>query len=338
MTRGRLRTRWRVAFCGLAGLFLIVVGAIAWIATRPVKAAEIAEPGPSGVRINAAGVYGNFYPSPLRGRRPAVLLLGGSEGGLGRDVRAEAMLLRAAGFNVLHLAYFNAPGRPERLVDVPLESFFHGLDWLKARRGVDPGAIGIVGYSKGAEAALLVATRYRGLRAVVAGMPSSVVWDGMSLRSYLFGGVSSWSVGGSPLPSLPYGAGDGGKALLPRFLNGLAALDQHREAVIPVERFAGRIMLVCGGRDTLWPSCLMADQVGSRLRAWGRPPVTLLRYPLAGHGVMGAPLTADDAALRKWSVLGGTANANATARRDGWPRIVAFLRGALKTEAYITER
>ena len=85
----------------------------------------------------------------------------------GRDVREQALRLQDAGFSVLHLAYHNAPGKPAKLVNVPLEDFYRGLDWLKRQPGIDADRIGIVGYSKGAEAGLLVATRYPGIRAAV---------------------------------------------------------------------------------------------------------------------------------------------------------------------------
>lgn len=81
---------------------------------------------------------------------PGVLLLGGSEGGLHER---DARVLAAEGFTVLALAYFGAPGLPPGLVDVPLEYFSRGLDLLAARA---PGRLGVLGGSRGGEAALLV--------------------------------------------------------------------------------------------------------------------------------------------------------------------------------------
>ena len=57
---------------------------------------------------------------------------------------------------------------------MPLELFDRALGWLKAQEEVDGARLAIVGGSKGAEAALIVASRHPELRAVVAGMPSSV--------------------------------------------------------------------------------------------------------------------------------------------------------------------
>jgi hypothetical protein len=335
-----MRRRWKIALGVVVSIVAVAAATFLWLMLKPARPAAIVMPGPPGKRIDDGLVFGNYFPSRLPGRVPAILLLGGSEGGLGQDIVAEAKLLQLAGFNVLQLGYFNVPGRSSKLDHVPLETFLRALEWLKRRADVEPDAIGIVGYSKGAEAALLVATRYPGIRAVVAGMPSSVVWDALSIRGFVFG-TSSWTVDGRELPSLSYGSGDGKRELLPRFVNALATLERHPETVIPVERYRGALMLVCGEKDTLWPSCPMARQIVRRAATGGRPAPQLLAYPHAGHGVMGAPADRTDRAIRKWSVLGGDADGNAAARKDGWPRIVAFLRDSLKArtrDVYARER
>ncbi|WP_158266348.1 acyl-CoA thioester hydrolase/BAAT C-terminal domain-containing protein [Allosphingosinicella deserti] len=323
-----MKRRWKIAI-GVV-LFLVVAagGLFAWNLLKPAKPAEIVDAGTTGRRIDEGGLFANYFTAG-QARRPGILLLGGSEGGLGKDLKLQALLLQKAGYNVLHLGYFNVPGKHSKLERVPLEHFYRGLDWLKARPEVDGTALAIVGYSKGAEAALLVATRYPGVRAVVAGMPSNVVWDGLSGPAILFGGISSWSQGGTPVPSLAYGSGDGSKDLLPVFVNALAELGKHPETEIPVERFAGRLLMVCGERDLLWPSCPMGRAVEARARKAGRPAVQLLTYPEAGHAVMGAPLPPEHKTMRHWATIGGTAQANAAARADSWPKVVAFLDATL---------
>lgn len=183
----------------------------------------------------------------------------------------------------------------------------------------------IVGYSKGAEVGLLVATRYPGIRVVVLGMPSSVVWDGMSGVNYLFGSFSSsWSENGRSVPHLAYKGFPDKTGLLPVFVNGLKELSKNQTAIIPVEKFKGRLMVVCGQDDTVWPSCPMTDQIVSRVKTRGGPDIEVLRYNGAGHGVMGAPY-GDPKWLEYWSQMGGTKKGNAAARKDSWPKIMAFL-------------
>jgi hypothetical protein len=161
-------------------------------------------------------------------------------------------------------------------------------------------------------------------------MPSSVVWGGLSGPSYIFGGISSWSEDGEELPSLDYGAADETDHLLPRFTNALATLADHPETIIPVERYGGRLLMVCGGSETLWPSCPMAAQISARAGQHGGPETQLLTYPEAGHGVMGAPWPASDPRWAQWGAMGGTREGNIAARADSWPKVVRFLDETLK--------
>jgi len=108
---------------------------------------------------------------------------------------------------------------------------------------------------------------------------------------------------------------------------------QHPDAVIPVDRITGPILLVCGEADSLWPSCPMADQIVERLKSGHRPAATLLRYKDAGHQVFGTPVTLPVGATTSnaWlASLGGTPEGNMAARADGWPKVEAFLKAALK--------
>lgn len=328
-----MKPKWKIALGTLATLVVTGAGGMAWMIAQPPRPAKIVDAGPTGQRISGGGILANYFPAKGEGAHPAILLLGGSEGGLSKDMRALALLLQAEGYSTLQLAYHNAPGKPARLNNIPLETFYRGLGWLKARPGVDAARIGIIGYSKGAEAGLVVATRYPGVRAAVLGMPSSVVWDGAAPQNYLFGSFSSsWSEGGQPTAHLAYKGRPGNDSLMPVFVNGLKELDANPAAIIPVERFKGRLMLVCGEAEALWPSCPMAGQIAARAKAMGAAAPTLLRYKDAGHGVMGAPFT--DAKTRKfWTRFGGGSEAgNAAARIDSWAKIAVFLNAELGPE------
>ena len=287
-----------------------------------------ADPAPEGVRIDQDGVLANYFAAPGQGRRPAVIVLGGSEGGLGPGAMRDAKALQAHGFNVLQLAYFGAPGEPDRLADVPLETFTRGLAWLKTRSEVDGERIGLEGGSKGAEAALLFASRSPEIKAVAVGMPSSVVWPGITYSAEV---KSSWTADGRPLPFLPYAFDANAKSIYDGYAGGLKALDQHADAIIPVERINAPVMLVCGKADTLWPSCPMSEQIVARLKAKGfKRPVELLEYDDAGHAVHGPRLDPADPRFQNLAGLGGSAAGNNKARQDDWPRTLAFFDAALR--------
>lgn len=254
-----------------------------------------------------------------------MLVLGGS-GGEAPEDDPQALVQR--GYVVLSLAYVGAPGLPAELGDVPLEYFDKGLAFLKAQPGVDPRRIGIMGTSKGAEAALLIATRNRDIKVVVALAPSSVAWQGIGAASR-GAGAGSWSLAGRSVPYLPYDRSAPFTTVFDQYQRSWARRAEHPEAEIPVERIGGPVMLVCGGNDALWPSCPMAQAVAERLKAKGfGHGVSLLRYNNAGHGGMGQPfIPPEPDAIDPW---GGTQAANAEARAQSWPRVLAFLKAALK--------
>jgi dienelactone hydrolase len=285
---------------------------------------EIVRPGPTGRRIDEGGIFANYFPA--KANSPAMLLLGGSEGGLGAGTRDAAKALQAEGFSVLTPSYFGAPRQPKHLELVPLETFDRALAWLRVQPEVDATRIAIAGVSKGAEAALLVATRHPELRGVFAGVPSSVVWPGI-----VFGKLktkSSWTLHGRSLPFVPYGPfrfkmllGDVGSV----YTDGLKHVAQHEDAAIPIEKIKVPVLLVCGESDKLWPSCAMSRQLAAR----GGSNVTVLAYPNAGHLSVGPPLAESDENYSKLGFLGGTVAGNNAARAESWPKILDFARRVL---------
>jgi dienelactone hydrolase len=312
----------RKAGIGCGGILLLLIAAFAAATYFRlfVPSAVIVEPGPTGRRVSESGLLGNFYPGRGTGRRPALLVLGGSEGGIGS--KRTALALQAEGFSVLSLAYHRAPGQPPHLELIPLETFGSAISWLQRQAGVDSGRIGIVGVSKGAEAALLAATRDPRIGAVVAGAPSSVAWQGASFdRDGDF--ASSWTERGRPLDHLRYGRWKWWTGMSPILAESLKTLPSHPGAAIPIERTIAPVLLVCGEADTLWPSCPMARQLEDRARRHGRPAITLLAYPSAGHGAFGLPRQPGEKA-------GSGGDGDNRARMDGWPRTIAFLKSALE--------
>lgn len=92
-----MKRKWGVTFGLLGALVLVGAGGAAWMITQPPMPARIVEAGSTGQRIAKDGIFANYYPAAGDGPHPAILPLGGSEGRLGRDMRALALLLRAEG-------------------------------------------------------------------------------------------------------------------------------------------------------------------------------------------------------------------------------------------------
>ena len=240
-------------------------------------------------------------------------------------------MFAARGFASLGLAYFGDPGVPATLENVPLEYFAKAIDWLSSQPGVDAKRIGIFGGSKGAEAALLVAARDPRIKAVVAGVPSSVAWQGYNPANFTNPGPS-WTEGGKPVPFAPYDRSAPFHGLLDLYQRSLAKAPA--EAIIPVERIRGPVLLVSARDDKLWPSAAMGDAVVARLdKAKFRYAHENLAYDNAGHAGFGEPLppgtVVPPAILAQ---AGGTAEGNLAMRADAWPKVLAFLDETLRPD------
>ncbi len=316
--------------------FSLIAAVVTWsvLASPSPATAQTPTPAPAAapaaptLQLRDTGLVADYFAAdPATALPGAVIVLGGSEGGLNGS-RNLARRLAAAGFDSLAVSYFGEPGQSSRLDQIPIEPFALAREWLEARPG--PGeAIAVVGVSKGGELALLTASRDPAIKAVVAAVPSNVVWQGIDMQGGMTG--SSWTAGGVPLPYVPYDLSHGFTSVHALYAGSLDSIPTGAE--IPVEQIAGPILLVSGQADTLWPSTEMANRVEQRLRAHGFPHgVTHLAYADAGHAVFGAPVRADTPGLERVLSVGGTIDGLVAARADGWPRVLAFLKDALAAD------
>jgi dienelactone hydrolase len=261
------------------------------------------------LRPSRDGIYGNLYlPEHTEGRHPAVLVFGGSRGGLTTSMAAA--LLAAHGYPSLALAYFDAPGLPQSLQSIPLEYFAKALGVLRQQPGVDRRHVLVAGESRGGEAALLLGAHFPELvNGVIAGVPSSVVNPG-----FPDAGQPAWTVGGRPLPAVrPSEFGQPNPAGKP-------------QAVVPVERIRGPILLACGEQDLVWPSCGYVEAITARLRAHRfAHPVTALRYRDAGHLVGGLAAWYGSLTDDALTSSGGTVAATQAAQADAHAKLLALL-------------
>jgi dienelactone hydrolase len=261
-----------------------------------------------------------------------VLVLGGSEGGIGG---AEvAALLAGRGFAALALAYFALDTLPAELVRIPLEYFTTALEILASEPHVDAKRLGIVGTSKGAEAALLVAARETRLRAVVAFAPSAVSWSCICAE----GDAPSWTAENRPVPYVPPGADPTyrpppGMPIRPviHFRHRVRDSQAVSRAAIPVDQITAELLLISGAADALWPSQWSGDQIVRRLRRRGhRPPFAHLVFPGAGHLIPKGYLPAGSTRVGGGRLeTGGTPAANARAQPEAWAATLRVLHRAL---------
>lgn len=274
--------------------------------------------------------------------RPVVVILAGAEGGNGAGRRFGPVLARL-GYAAVSLPYYSAdwgdfgppPELPElsgSFIDIPVDQIAALRETLRSTPGVDVERFGLFGGSKGSEFALIAASRYPWIDAVVAYTPSDLVWEGWGLEMVEAEGTrSSFSFEGRPLPFMPYRgfvdglmAGPGQADLRAIHENGRADHPEREAAArIPVEAYAGPLMVIAGDRDALWNSGRMARNIVVAREAEGLETIALI-YPEAGHDLAG------DGGPRQDPRSGGAPEADAQARADAWPQVVRFLETTLQ--------
>jgi dienelactone hydrolase len=282
------------------------------IAGAHLEQASVAE-GVRRIPVHEGGLRGILFVPAGSERHPAVVVVGGSNGGV---PARPAAWLASRGFVALALAYFHYEDLPPMLEAIPLEYFQRGLSWLANRPEVSPGRPAVMGTSRGGELALQLGSMFPAIGAVVAYVPANVRYPaccGYTNVPY------AWTWGGIPLPYV-----------LPRFVrNPALAL----EAAIEVERTQGPVLMISGEDDHLWRSWEMADAVAARLkRKKFAYSVTNLKYPHAGHsagrpdirptwhGATRHPISG------RMEDLGGTAKGDAESSMDSMPKVLEFLR------------
>lgn len=232
-------------------------------------------------------------------------------------------MLAGHGVTALALRWFGAPGQPAVPREVPLETVTDAVGRLAA--AVD--RVVVIGLSYGAEAALLAAVRDPRISAVVAIAPTDVAWEGQHDHDD-DPRRSKWTWRDEPVPFVPLDRGwepPDPPAFVDHYRRsrrsaGKAAV---RAAAIPVEAFAGDVVLVVGGDDQVWDSSAAARAIKARREAAGLF-TRVVEDPAAGHPVVLPGEEAPDA--RRPYRVGGDDGAPERLGRLAWPAIARVLR------------
>ncbi|RPH32968.1 MAG: hypothetical protein EHM93_07250 [Bacteroidales bacterium] len=235
-------------------------------------------------------VYEWYAPANLS-NYPAILIIGGSDGGL-KYGQGWASLLNTKGFGVMALAYFGINGLKTQLEEIPIEYFQNALDTLKTFQGVDKNKIAIICNSKGTEASLLLAAQDKSICLVLASSPSYVVWQCINKENYS-SFKSSWTKGGVPIPFVPFDYSKGYYPIINFYLGSLEK-SINEDAIIKVENSKAKIVLFSGGKDQIWPSSEMAARLKKRVEGQkSGPEIKHYDFPEAGHGFL-IPFQSDE--------------------------------------------
>lgn len=314
-----------VAFVVVAAL--VVVGLRAFNAHRFPVVAPGNGPAPADKSAYATsasirpieGEYLNgfhFVPDEKR-HRGVVVVYGGSEGSPAYD-RAEE--LYQDGYEVLSLFFFGQPNQAPTLANVPLDQFTEVSEYIDEHVGEGP--VTVIGASKGAEFALLLAQHGFDVDNVVAFAPAHYSYsgldfsDGMSSPSFTLHGqdipyasfrdgnwLTGWKVGVQAMTNYPVSYRE-------MYEQAAAAAEEkgNTAARIDLGNYTGNVVLFAGQADRMWQSEVAALEVASTSKSSEHHS-----YPDAGHVFFPNAGELGDG----WQLmLGGTVEGNRAAHED----------------------
>lgn len=269
-----------------------------------------------------------------------ILMLGGSDGNMSA-INLLAAPLASKGFNVLMVPYFASEGLPDKLEKVPLEYFEKIFKWIENNEIISSKEIFLHGTSKGGELALLLASRYKQIKKVVAVEPHAYCFqalNGMNCGK----NVSSWSHKGESIPfigidnnifiedqkkaienGIPFGFASTYKKSIERVTN-------KEEARIKVENSEADILMFAGKEDNIWNSydgCLVI--LDNLKKSDYKHKVELLTYDRMGHP-MPVPYIipiSDTLSIKMMGGVfssGGTIEGNAEGQFKSWQITIEF--------------
>lgn len=226
------------------------------------------------------GFFGAYFPNPNAIDRCMIALLGDDIDD--RMAVSGVKWLQSRNCNVMTMA----PGKKDYgHHSYPLERFEKAIGVIKQRGN---RKIGIVGASTTGMMALVAASYYHDISLTIAMTPCDFIMEGFvrdgkdGMKERPADGESTVTVGGKPLPYLPYAyrhpeywqmiqreAKAGGDMVASRklFEESERLHPVREEEKIRVENIQGRILFVGAEDDVLWDTCKFIRRMDERLKA-----------------------------------------------------------------------
>lgn len=287
---------------------------------------------PQTVKEN--GFQANYFAKEGLEGQPAVVLVGGGDWG---DYWGQEFA--KANYVGLSLPYNRREGLPELLEEIPLEYFTKAINWLGKQPEVDSGKIIVMGASRNAELALVLASYFpESIHGAIALAPSSVSWSN-TVHTFNSDELKpTWTLGNQAVPYIPMTKLEGGESdtleTLSYWKRGLSDSSAVEKATIRVEKINGPILLLSGLDDEVWPSAMMSDQIEERLQNHAfNFEVGNIQYENTGHLISGNPNFPAPVRYGKMNIggkdfqygFGGTENGDRAAQQDASQRIFEYL-------------
>lgn len=201
--------------------------------------------------------------------QPLIVGFGGSEGGnswASDHWKPQRDKFISQGYAFLAVGYFNMQGIPKELDRISLNAIHKAITDATGNTSINANCIALIGGSKGAELSLVLASYYNDIKAVVAIVPGSSVFAGLTMAM----STSSFTFNNKQLPFVPVPWSVTPSLLIGDLRGAWEIMLKDTEAVansaIKIENINGPIFLLSAIKDEMWPSTEMSEIMMDRLK------------------------------------------------------------------------
>ena len=223
----------------------------------------------SQIILTTPNAESKLYLSDSSSYQPLIVGLGGSEGGNAwasnywKNTRDEFL---KKGYAFLAIGYFKAKGTPDTLNRISIEDVHNAIIEATKNPAINKNKIAIIGGSRGGDLALLIGTYFKDIKAVVAIVPSHVIFPGNTDHF----STSSWTYNEKDLAFVPVSE-EAVPALMKHDLRSafeimLKDSIAEQKAIIRVEKINGPVLLMSATKDEVCPSTPMCEKMIARLK------------------------------------------------------------------------
>ncbi len=201
-------------------------------------------------------------------QQPLIVAFGGADGGNSWTidrVKDKRDSLISKGYAFLAVGYFNTDSTPKELDRISIDVIHNAIVKAAKNPQVNEKKIALLGMSKGAELALLLASKYNDISCVIAMSPGNVVFPAHTISA----STSSWSMEGEEIPYVPMKMSAIPSVIKNDLRSAYMIMLEDKKAVekalIHVENIAGPILFLSAKEDEFWPSTEMSNAMTERL-------------------------------------------------------------------------
>ena len=231
--------------------------------------------------VEENGIVGEYLFQKENVQNPIIVVLSGSGKGLLHARELEGLVQE--GYDVFSVAYQGQKLLPKRINRIPIEYVKKCIDWAQTKNEGTRKII-LLGISRGAELALLYASKFDNIDGLIGYSPSNIVLpdhvgvdDTMPL-------LSSWTYQGRDIPfaNIRRFDDEAGKIRYKKYIDPiLKKRVNSSEGFIDVSKIKCPTLLLSGKADLVWPSYEMSEMMVEETER--RNTIKSIGYENAGH-------------------------------------------------------